>query len=136
MVHALNAFQILRLLATRGHYSIDIIIGWYVAVYVSNVAARLGRHYSKGTPLHEIMPATPVEAFETVTGVTDARNEAHISSLLKRKDVQDFLLNLQEQEEEEKPETTARIIHKQVHERLIAYQRELKAKSELKVKSF
>ena len=30
-VHILNALQIVRLLATRGHYSIDMIIGWYVS---------------------------------------------------------------------------------------------------------
>ncbi|OEU11187.1 hypothetical protein FRACYDRAFT_141457, partial [Fragilariopsis cylindrus CCMP1102] len=39
-IHVLNILQIIRLLATRGHYSIDIIIGWYVAVYVSNPAGR------------------------------------------------------------------------------------------------
>lgn len=30
LVHVLNVCQIVRLLATRGHYSIDMIIGWYV----------------------------------------------------------------------------------------------------------
>lgn len=30
LVHVLNVLQIVRLLATRGHYSIDMIIGWYV----------------------------------------------------------------------------------------------------------
>ena len=46
-VHALNVVQIVRLLATRGHYSIDLIMGWIVAVYVTNPAERLGRHYSR-----------------------------------------------------------------------------------------
>lgn len=46
--HIFNVFQIIRLLASRGHYSIDIVIGWYMAVYVSNVAGRLGRHFSRG----------------------------------------------------------------------------------------
>lgn len=46
--HYFNVFQIIRLLATRGHYSIDIIIGWYMAVYVSHPAGRLGRHFSRG----------------------------------------------------------------------------------------
>ena len=46
--HIFNIFQIIRLLATRGHYSIDIVIGWYMAVYVSNPAGRLGRHFSRG----------------------------------------------------------------------------------------
>jgi len=30
-MHVINVFQIVRLLATRGHYSIDLIIGWVVA---------------------------------------------------------------------------------------------------------
>jgi hypothetical protein len=46
--HVFDIFQIIRLLATRGHYSIDIVIGWYMAVYVSNPAGRLGRHFSRG----------------------------------------------------------------------------------------
>lgn len=46
--HIFDIFQIIRLLATRGHYSIDIVIGWYMAVNVSNAAGRLGRHFSKG----------------------------------------------------------------------------------------
>lgn len=46
--HVFNVFQIIRLLATRGHYSIDIVIGWYMAVHVSHPAGRLGRHYSRG----------------------------------------------------------------------------------------
>jgi hypothetical protein len=46
--HIFDIFQIIRLLATRGHYSIDIVIGWYMAVYVSNPAGRLGRHFSRG----------------------------------------------------------------------------------------
>jgi hypothetical protein len=32
LLHVLNIFQVTRLLATRGHYSIDIIVGWIVAV--------------------------------------------------------------------------------------------------------
>ena len=46
-IHVINVFQIIRLLATRGHYSIDLIMGWIVAVYVTNPAERLGRHYSR-----------------------------------------------------------------------------------------
>ena len=33
--HLMNAFQIVRLLATRGHYSIDMIIAWYVQDCIS-----------------------------------------------------------------------------------------------------
>ncbi|GMH65359.1 hypothetical protein TrLO_g12696 [Triparma laevis f. longispina] len=47
MMHLVNCLQVLRLLATRGHYSIDLIMGWVVAVYVTNPAERLGRYYSK-----------------------------------------------------------------------------------------
>lgn len=45
----MNVLQILRLLATRGHYSIDIMVGWIVAVYVSNPAEKIGRWYSSAT---------------------------------------------------------------------------------------
>merc|ERR1712107_150016 len=48
-LHLVNIFQILRLLATRGHYSIDILVGWLVAVYVSNPAERVGRWYSRAS---------------------------------------------------------------------------------------
>merc|ERR1711871_673302 len=44
--HFFNALQIYRLLATRGHYSIDIIVGWIVAVFVSNPAERVGLYFS------------------------------------------------------------------------------------------
>lgn len=49
ILHVLNALQVIRLLATRGHYSIDIIVGWIVAVYVSNPAERLGTYFSRAT---------------------------------------------------------------------------------------
>lgn len=39
-IHILNVFQIVRLLATRGHYSIDIIVAWFIAVLGSNPAGR------------------------------------------------------------------------------------------------
>eukprot|EP00943_MAST-04B_sp_MAST-4B-sp1_P007365 g7365.t1 len=45
-VHVLNCLQVFRLLATRGHYSIDIIVGFAVAVHVSNPAERLGLYFS------------------------------------------------------------------------------------------
>ena len=49
MLHFLNLLQIVRLLATRGHYSIDIIVGWIVAIYVTNPAERLGSYFSRAT---------------------------------------------------------------------------------------
>ena len=47
IMHMINLLQVLRLLSTRGHYSIDLIMGWVVAVYVTNPAERLGRYYSR-----------------------------------------------------------------------------------------
>ena len=44
--HVLNCLQVYRLLATRGHYSIDIIVGFVVAVHVTNPAERLGLYFS------------------------------------------------------------------------------------------
>jgi PAP2 superfamily C-terminal len=114
VLHLLNVFQMIRLLATRGHYSIDIIIAWYMAVYVSNAAGRLGRHYSQGATMKQIMPGTATEAFETVTGVSDARNEATMASLLMRHEFQDLLMKLQQECECEETRTTARIIHERV----------------------
>lgn len=62
-LHAFNVLQIIRLLATRGHYSIDIIIGWYMAVYVSNPAGRLGMHFSRADKSFEkSIPANATEA--------------------------------------------------------------------------
>lgn len=121
LVHVLNALQIVRLLATRGHYSIDIIIAWYMAVYVSNTAGRLGRYYSRGemSIIYDIMvPSSATEAFETVTGVTDARNEARMSSLLmKRMDGPELLLRMEELlvYENDQTETTAKIIHSRMN---------------------
>ena len=48
-LHFLNMLQIVRLLATRGHYSIDIIVGWIVAIYVTNPAEKLGSYFSRAT---------------------------------------------------------------------------------------
>lgn len=122
LVHTLDVLQIVRLLATRGHYSIDIIIAYYMAIYVSNSAGRLGRYYSRGdTSIYEIMPANATEAFETMTGVSDARNEARMSTLMKRKECQELLLRMQEEFGEscsDQTETTARIIHSRVHSRI------------------
>jgi len=72
-LHILNVFQILRLLSTRGHYSIDIIIGWVVAIYVSNPAEKLGLYYSRGVLWKEIAPKDHIDAFETMVGVRKHR---------------------------------------------------------------
>ena len=123
-IHVLNGLQILRLLATRGHYSIDIIIGWFVAVYVSNPAGTLGRYYSRGTTVQEIMPRTTQEAFEHVTGVTHSRNESRMAALLQLPEVQDMLRSIQENESEEHSEggseTTARILQEAASQLMFA----------------
>lgn len=64
--HALNLLQIVRLLATRGHYSIDLIIGWAVAVYVVVPADRLARWYTHDRPI--AFPKTSLHAFESFIG--------------------------------------------------------------------
>lgn len=67
LLHCCNWFQAIRLLATRGHYSIDLIIGYVVAVFVSSPAERLGLYYSCG-----ILPTLPqnlVQTFEMLVGV-------------------------------------------------------------------
>ncbi len=46
LFHVLNCLQVYRLLATRGHYSIDIIVGFVVAIHVTNPAERLGLYFS------------------------------------------------------------------------------------------
>ena len=114
-IHFANAFQIIRLLATRGHYSIDMIIGWYVAVYVTNPAGRLGRYYSRGARMEDFLPQTPQEAFETITGMHDARNETRLSLLMRNPEVQEALKKLEEEGAGyfEQNDTTANIIQKQ-----------------------
>eukprot|EP00581_Thalassiosira_minuscula_P005929 CAMPEP_0183747990 /NCGR_PEP_ID=MMETSP0737-20130205/67540_1 /TAXON_ID=385413 /ORGANISM="Thalassiosira miniscula, Strain CCMP1093" /LENGTH=340 /DNA_ID=CAMNT_0025983707 /DNA_START=245 /DNA_END=1267 /DNA_ORIENTATION=+ len=71
-LHCFNWLQAIRLLATRGHYSIDLIIGYVVAAFVSSPAERLGLYYSRG-----IQPVLPgfVEAFENLTGVSMVENQ-------------------------------------------------------------
>lgn len=66
-LHCFNWFQAIRLLATRGHYSIDLIIGYVVAVFVSSPAERLGLYYS-----WRVLPTLPqslIETFEVLVGV-------------------------------------------------------------------
>ena len=100
IMHIFNVVQIIRLLATRGHYSIDIIIGWAVAVYVSNPAGRLGRYYSRGSAVRDILPKTPMEAFEYATGVAETRQERRMSALMARPEVKEALRKMEEEEKE------------------------------------
>ena len=71
------------------------------------------------------MPANATDAFETLTGVTESRQEARMSTLMRRKEVQVFLQTLKEEEmnggesgdeEQEGETTTARLIHDRVYE--------------------
>lgn len=75
-LHLFNWLQVFRLLATRGHYSIDLIIGYVVAVFVSTPAERLGKYYSRGCNLGDVVPQTAVETFEMLVGVADIRNHS------------------------------------------------------------
>jgi len=117
VVHALDVFQIIRLLATRGHYSIDIIIGWYMATNVSISAGRLGRYYSRGTSMQDAIPHNAIEAFETFTGVSETRNDQRMSKLMKVQEVQDMLLKLAKDDasfESVESVTTLRMVHTHV----------------------
>ncbi len=77
-------------MATRGHYSIDLIIGYVVAVWVSSPAERLGLYYS-----HMIPPSLPgiVETFEALIGVseTEFRGCDHSQESKNRKILQPAL---------------------------------------------
>jgi len=60
-------------MATHGHYSIDLIIEYVVAVWVTGPAERLGLYYSH----HGLDPEPPelpgmVETFETLIGVSES----------------------------------------------------------------
>lgn len=76
ILHTFNWLQAIRLLATRGHYSIDLIIGYVVAVFVSSPAERLGWYFSRSES--PTLPQNAKETFEILVGVrvTDARIES------------------------------------------------------------
>jgi hypothetical protein len=84
-----------------------------MAKYVSNTAGRLGRHYSRGVSFSEIMPHSATEAFETVTGVYDVKKEARMSRIMKKKEHQAALSELEDEDMEvifaSESETTAHI---------------------------
>ena len=95
--HAFNVFQIIRLLATRGHYSIDIVIGWFMATQITNPSGRLGRYYSKGEgAFRNTLPSSPSDIFEKLTGVDVVKDQAKMSVLMKMSEVQTLLTELQE----------------------------------------
>jgi len=102
-VHALNAFQVIRMLATRGHYSIDILMGWIVAVYFSSSAAALGRSYSQGMSISDLLvPISIREIFETLSGISHVRGEQTMARRpLKQKEIEEFLLAIQDDEQTE-----------------------------------
>jgi len=102
ILHVLNVLQIVRLLATRGHYSIDLIIAWYMAVQVTNPAGRLGRYYSRGLTWQELIPKTAEEAFASMTGVEHLRQERRISALTQTPEVQEALQVIYEKEKKSK----------------------------------
>ena len=126
LLHIMNVFQVIRLLATRGHYSIDIIIGWCVAVYVGRGAGRLGRQYGRGVSFQAFLPETPTEAFEAVTGIGDALNEKRMSMLLKNPDVQKLINSVRKKERDDvlwsvKNDTTAQLAAEQLKTEYDAY---------------
>ena len=66
-----------------------------------------------------MMPNTPREAFEHVTGITHSRNESRMTLLLRRPEVQDLLCAILQDETNSddyssESETTARIFQKMV----------------------
>ena len=79
LVHFLNVFQTVRMLATRGHYTIDIAMGWVVAVYFSNGAARLGLCYNEGMTLFDLLPKTVSQAFYTLTGISQVERDVSLN---------------------------------------------------------
>ena len=88
-----------------------------MAVYVSNTAGRLGRYYSKGMSFSDVMPETAEEAFETVTGVWDVKQERRISRLMKKEGFKKALLAMDDEDidvliEEVTSETTATLLAK------------------------
>lgn len=96
--HVLNALQVVRMLATRGHYSIDMIIAWFVAVYVSRPAGRLGRYFSRGKTLSDIQPKDATEAFEKLIGVEEERRSRRMSRLEKKEELQSILKEMEGEE--------------------------------------
>lgn len=98
LFHALNALQIVRLLATRGHYSIDMIIAWYVASHISRSAGRLGWYYSRGKTITDWLPTSPREIFERLAGIDGERRSLRYYRLVEQIEVQEALMDMAEEE--------------------------------------
>eukprot|EP00956_Cyclotella_meneghiniana_P000655 scaffold709_cov67-Cyclotella_meneghiniana.AAC.7 len=81
-LHAFNWLQAVRLLATRGHYSIDLIIGYIVAVFVSSPAERLGWYFSHS--LSPTLPRNALETFEILVGVRVTDSVVNWSRVAKK----------------------------------------------------
>lgn len=99
--HVFNVLQIIRLLATRGHYSIDIVIGWFMATRVSNPAGRLGRYFSRGdsSSFESALPSSASEVFEKLVGVDVVKEQARMSVLMKTNEVQNLLSQMKDPSE-------------------------------------
>lgn len=83
-LHCFNWLQIFRLLATRGHYSIDLIIGYVVAVWVSIPAERLGLYYSLyGLDTEPMECPGMISTFETLIGVSQTEDRFKTRMLLE-----------------------------------------------------
>ena len=96
LFHVLNALQIIRLLATRGHYSIDIIIAWYVASHISRSAGRLGWYYSRGKTITDWLPNSPRQIFERLAGIEGERRSLRYYRLVEQIQVQEALMDMEE----------------------------------------
>lgn len=94
LFHVFNVLQIIRLLATRGHYSIDIIIAWYVASHVSRSAGRLGWYYSRGRTLRDWAPSNIRQVFERIVGIEGDRRSSRYLRLVEKKELQDALMEV------------------------------------------
>ena len=94
----LNALQIIRLLATRGHYSIDIIIAWYVASHISRSAGRLGWYYSRGKTITDWLPTSVIQIFERLAGIDGERRSLRYYRLVEKIQVQEALMGMAEEE--------------------------------------
>ena len=94
----LNALQIIRLLATRGHYSIDIIIALYVASHISRSAGRLGWYYSRGKTITDWLPTSVIQIFERLAGIDGERRSLRYYRLVEKIQVQEALMGMAEEE--------------------------------------
>jgi len=68
-----------------------------MGVYVSNPAGRIGRHFSRATygSVEEVLlPASGVEAFESLIGVNDVREQRRMSVILKDPTVEEAIQQL------------------------------------------